>query len=592
MVGRNKLLVSSVLLFGLVGAVFFGCRDRHEEVKLTPIAGDRYRGGVFRFTSANDFRSLFPPSAMEIVGVRLVWQIYEGLTSLNPRSLEVEPALARSWVVDSTRRIYTFFLRKGVRFHDSEIFPGGKGRVLTAQDVKFVFDFVCSAHPKNLAYVYVRDRIVGCDEFYAATLSLDERSRKDVSKWPSGGVSGVRVLNDSTVQIALKKPLSFFLELISIAPFTIWPRELLEHYGDDVDVHAVGTGPFMVERISRQQKVILKRNPYYWKKDMYGNELPYLDKVVMQIVPDYRTALLDFDKGEFELLDELPLDLVDQIVSPEFELLDKYAKYQLKRTPLMSLTYLGFLTTKDPFRDPRVRRAFCMAIDRDDLVQKLLKNTALPAIYGVVPPAFIDYDAKSVKGCPYDPEGAQRLLREAGYPGGQGFPEVTLHFNTAGGRNKAIAEVIKHMLEQNLNIRVKLEAHEWSEYLEKVESGAYLLFRMGWVADYADPESFLSLFYGKQITEKGPGNNYTRFQDSVFDALLDSAMYVEDRYERYILYQKLDQRVVDLAPVIPLYYQVALHLLQPYVRGFELNSMMLWDLSGVYLVPEEGEGGV
>ena len=574
---RNKL----VLLGGAVIAFFslFSCQTSDNNtgnVGLEQLPGKKYRGGIFKYYENSDFKTLFPPSITEIVGAHLAEQIFEGLVALDPVTLDVIPAIAERWEIDSAGTEYTFYIRKGVRFHDDPCFPNGEGREVTAHDVKFVLEFTCSPHHLNQMSKFIIDHIEGAREYY------DALSRGEEAK----GVSGIQVIDDYTLKIKLKKPSGLFLYILAMPSFGIFPKEALEKYGEDIGEHPVGTGPFYLKDLERGKTVVLARNPFYWDKDVDGNQLPYLDGVVMHVIPEDKIALLQFEKGELSMTNRIPLEVADKILTREGELTPQYSKYVLQATPALAINYFGFLVTEPPFDNPLVRRAFCMAIDRDKIAEYTMYNMVIPGNYGVVPPAFIDYDAKAIQGCSYNPDEAKFLLRRAGYPDGEGFPEITLNINAGGGRHLMVAEAIKKMLEENLNISIKIEVLEWSQHLDVVETGKAKFFRLGWIADYPDPESFLNLFHSKHLGEARSYINVARYSNPEFDALLDSALTVQDKVERYMLYMQADQILANDVPVLIVYYDKLYRLLQPNVKGLPINPMDYMALKYVFLTPE------
>lgn len=581
---RGCILMS--VLLGLLGA----CKPQHRarQFNLEQIEGGVYRGGVLTYSESAFFTSLFPLSVKEVVGAHIASQVYEGLTRLNPRSLEVEPALAESWEIDTTGTRYVFRLRQNVYFHDEECFPGGKGRAVTAYDVEWALKEICKPAGDNLSKWLFEGRVRGCAEYFTALMKGQKPTVEPA----------IRALDSFTLEIELERPLSFFLHLVAMPNAGIYPREAREKYGVDMRIKAVGTGPFMVDRVDEAEKiVVLKRNPNYWQKDRWGNQLPYLDRIVMRVIPENKMEFLEFTKGELAFIDELPIELIPEILNQDGTLKEEYKRFEWEtekglspqRTPELALYYLGFLTTKAPFNDVKVRKAFNYAIDRDAIVNGLLYGIGIPANYGVVAPALVGYEARQVKGYTYDPEKAKRLLAEAGYPNGRGFPEITLFVNSGGGRNIQIAGVVQRQLAEVLNINVKVEALPWDQHLDKVESGEAQFFRLGWVADYPDPSTFLMLFHSRYMGKEGEKSyiNVTRFSDPSVDSLIDKGIEAPTRQQAYEYYLKADQAIVDQAPIIPLYYYERVMLIQPNVQNLWINPLNLYYFGEVYLVPEQ-----
>jgi peptide/nickel transport system substrate-binding protein len=235
------------------------------------------------------------------------------------------------------------------------------------------------------------------------------------------------------------------------------------------------------------------------------------------------------------------------------------------------------MVTIDPvLKDVRVRKALNYAVDRQRIIRYVLKGQASgPAHHGLVPPSMPGYASDSVRGYRFDPARARALMAEAGYPNGRGFPEITLQLNAGGGRNVSIAEAIQGMLKEHLNINVKLMQVEFAQHLESIDAGKAPFFRLGWVADYPDPESFLNLYYGKIVpdpTQPSPINS-TRFQNAQFDALFEQALSTTDRALRMQLYRQAEQIAIDNAPMLLILNDEDFRFVQPYVKGHPHNAM-------------------
>ncbi|MBK6275352.1 MAG: ABC transporter substrate-binding protein [Saprospirales bacterium] len=571
-----------IILF-FISIFILSCGSQKErEFKLRPAKGGKYYGGTFRYNEEEYFKSLYPLNITEVTAHRLLEQIYEGLVTFDDSTLAVIPALAERWTIDESKKIYTFYLRKGVFYHDDPCFPNGKGRELNAQDVKFCFDRLCYHNPAdNQGFWIFKDVVKGASEY-------DSLTSKNII--PATGVSGVRVLNDSTVEVELVKPYAVFLARLALIFGKIYPREAFDKYGADMREHCVGTGPFYLKINQDNQISYLARNPNYWKKDEFGNQLPYLDAIRVSYIKEKKNELLEFKKGNSDLVYKFPLEMIEEIMDNKHNLKPEYQKFQLQFMPTMSLQYYGFQHQGKIFNNINVRKAFCYAYDREKLCEYTLKGSGFPAIYGVVPPGTGTYDSKQVKGFNFDPAKAQTYLAKAGFPKGKGFPKLTLELNSGGSRNSQVAEAIKKMIEETLGIEIELLMVPWAQHTETVETAKTDFYRLGWIADYPDAENFLNLFHSKYVPDDINQKTYInsfRYKNKAFDMLFDNAIATVDEKERNILYAKADQQVIEDAVVLPNYYDIDFRLLQPYVRDCPQNAMEQRDFSEVYFVPRK-----
>lgn len=560
--------------------LLWSCSSNNKEGKTTRIAkGGVYYGGVFRMNEEEDFRNLYPLNITEVVSHRITNQIYEGLVKLNQKDLSVIPGLAEKWEINPEATTFTFYLRKGVKFHDDEAFPDGKGREVTAKDFKYCFDKLCESDPNNQGFFIFENRVKGANEYHEST----------IRKQPlAGGVEGVKVIDDYTLQINLNYSFAGFLEILTTPFAWVFPKEAVEKYGVDMRVKCVGTGPFRLKEVKEGEAVVLVRNDEYWNVDEFGNQLPYLEAIKFTFIKEKKAELLEFRKGNLDMVFRLPLEMIDEVMGElETAKSGNNPKFEMQVTPALSLTYYGFQHKHEVFRNKLVRLAFNYAIDREKIVNFTLKGDARAGMYGIVPPAeaFKDYDFSQIKGYTFDPNKAKKFLADAGYPNGKGFPEIDLQLNSGGQRNTQIAEVIQKMLNENLNIKVKLNVMPFAQHLENLETGKSEFWRTGWIADYPDPESFLNLLYGPHVPANLNDKSYinsVRYQSAKFDSLFSAALKEVDTKKRFELYRMADQVAIDDAAIMPIYYDENTRLVQQNVKNFDQNAMEYRDLGKVY----------
>ncbi|MBN4062059.1 ABC transporter substrate-binding protein, partial [Bacteroidales bacterium AH-315-I05] len=473
-------------------------------------------------------------------------------------------------------------IRKGVKFHEDECFGETKTREVNAHDFKYCLDRLCVATPDNQMFWLFQGKVIGADEYYESTYNDSPLE---------GGVEGVKVIDDYTIQINLKFPFAGFLNIIAHSACWVYPKEAYEKYGIEMRVTCVGTGAFKVKTVEEGKVVILEKNPNYWGKDKHGNQLPYLDAIKFSFLKEKKSELFEFRKGNLDMVFKLPLEMIDDVLGELEEAKEGgNMPFNIQVTPAMVIQYYGFQHKSALFSNKKLRLAMNYAIDRETIVTYTLQGDGTAATYGIVPIGFKGYEYDSLKGYNFDPEKARKLLAEAGYPNGEGLEPLTLQLNSGGSNNIMIAEVIQSQLKENLNITVKMDVMPFAQHLEKLETGNTLFWRSAWLADYPDPENFLTLLYGKLVPEELSSKSYVnsvRYQNEEYDALFEQALQTVDKAARYRLYRMAEQVMLDDAAIMPIYYDEFTRLLQKNVRNFPANAAEYRDLSEVYFKDEE-----
>ncbi|MFH1320340.1 MAG: ABC transporter substrate-binding protein [Bacteroidota bacterium] len=561
--------------------LLWSCTPDKEKDYATKGKGGIYYGGVFRMNEVQDFRTLYPLNITEVVGHRITHQIYEGLVKLSQKNLSIIPSIAERWEINDEATSFIFHLRRGIKFHDDPCFPGGKGREVTARDFKYCFTKLCTSDPQNQGFKFIRERLVGAEEYFNSTVEGNPLQE---------GVKGIKVIDDYTIQLNLNYSFAGFLQILATPFCWVFPEEAVEKYGIEMRVKCVGTGPFKIKTVKEGEAVILIRNDDYWRVDEYGNKIPFLEAIKFTFLKEKKSELLEFRKSNLDMVFELPFEMIDEVMSALEDASEQGVNFELQVTPALGIFYYGFQHKSELFSNKLVRQAFNYAIDKENLVTYTLQGEGRPGIYGIVPPAFSDYKYDLIRGYKFDASKARFLLGEAGYPDGAGFPTLTLQLNSGGTKNIQISEVIQKMLKENLNINVELNVMPWAQHLENLETGKALFWRTGWIADYPDPENFLTLLYSPHIPEKLSDKSYlnsVRYKSEEFDSLFSLALREIDREKRYDLYRQADQVATDDAAIMPVYYYESYRLLQLNVRNFPINAMELRDLSEVYFSPED-----
>jgi peptide/nickel transport system substrate-binding protein len=575
-----------ILITGTITILLASCGGDTKKHETSEGKGGVYYGGVFRMNELEDFKNLYPLAIVDVISWRIATQVYEGLVKFNQADLSNIPSLASRWETSPDATVWTFHLRKGVKFHDDPCFSDGRGREMTATDVKYCFDKLCEASATNAAFdITFKGKVKGADEYFEASKS---------GKVTEGGVSGVKALNDSTIEITLNYSFSGFLNILAHSGCFIYPKEALDKYGIDMRTKCVGTGPFNIKTIKEGETVILEKNKNYWDMDKDGNHLPYMDAVKISFIKEKKAEMLEFQRGNLDMVYRIPIEMYKEIMGSYDNANAKKNDFEIQNVPSLSTHIYGMLFTGNIFNKKDVRLAFNYAIDRNKIVDYILQGEGIPGSYGMVPPAEtfkkLGYDFSKIKGYELDIEKAKEYLKQAGYPGGKGFPKLTLTINSGGGeRNGQIAETVQKMLKENLSIEVSINVIPFAEEIDAYQSGKLEFFRTAWVADYPDPETFLTLFYSKHIPANPSDKsfiNFQRYKNLRFDSLFTAALKEQDTKKRMELYMKADQLLIDDGALMPIFYDENDRLVQKNIRNFPANAMEYRDLERVYIIPK------
>ncbi|MFH1321928.1 MAG: ABC transporter substrate-binding protein [Bacteroidota bacterium] len=580
--------------FFFLSIILWTCTPREEKVlKKREAKGDREYGGVFRTNEREAFQTLFPYGMIDAVSHRIASQIYEGLVKLNTKDLSIKPSLAESWEIDETGTIYTFHLKKGVFFHDDSCFPNGKGREVNAHDFKYSFELLCTQNINdsivNLRFTLTfKDKVLGANKYYEAS-----KNGK-----PGFDLEGLKVVDNYTFQIILQQPSTSFIYILAYPAASVIAEEALNKYGDML---IIGTGAFIFGDILEipdevtgepVEMLILKRNEKYHGYDTLGNQLPYLDSIIISFYSSQKRELALFQEEKLDMILGLPAESIRDIVEEQIAFFEqKPPKFILERSADMGTQFYEFNLNvhvfNDDFEGKKVRQAFSYAIDRNKIIDKVLSGEAYgPGIHGITPPSFKDYDISKIKGYYHNPEKAKQLLAEAGFPNGKNFPTLKLELNSGGFRNTSVAFEVQKQLKHVLNINIELEIVPMSKKLEDQRFARADIFRAGWIADYPSPESFLLLMYGKTVPSSLAEPSYLntpRYVNPEYDKLFEAGITADSIKESYKNFAEAEQLMIDDAPILILWYDENYRLIQSDIRNFHFNAMHYRDFSEVYI---------
>lgn len=513
---------------------------------------------VVRFALGGEPETIDPSLAEDNVSAAVIHQLFEGLTRKEVGG-GIGPGIAERWQVTTDGLTYLFTLRPA---------RWSNGDPVTAADFEYAWKRVLDP-AKRSPYAYQLYYLVGAEAFHQADPKIAGPRRMDALR---DGV-GVRAVDERVLEVRLKAPAPFFLELVSFLPYLPVHRQTVE--GDPQRWWAapstfVGNGPFKLAEWKREGPR-LEKNETYWEASAVK-----LRRVHMLPAPDIDGALSMFEAGD--------VDLAMPRLVPPSEAPRLLGAGEARRAPFLATYYLAYNTARGPFRDARVRRAFALAIDRRALVDEVLYGLPIPAL-ALVPPGIPnpstgrDFREEGGDYLPnHDPEEARKLLAEAGYPDGRGFPRVTLLYNAEGEQGE-VMDALKRMWKDNLGVDVQLSGQDWASYLKARDAGTYDIVRVGWIGDFTDPLAFLDLFRGG-----GPRND-ARWRDAEFDARLDAAARAGHPDERFQALHDAEARLAQEMPVAPIYFYVQVWLQKPYLKDVFVDLQGGAFLRAAYLAP-------
>lgn len=568
--------ISFAFLAALIIVVLGSCGSTETELEnqKKKANGPVSYGGYFRFQSPQLFEDLNPLEITNPYTRNITFQIFENLLRIDTKTMRPVPSLAKEIKLDESGKIYTLTIRDEVYFHEDPVFEG-KRRKLNVNDVKFSLEMACSNLPINKAAFLLSTKIKGAKKFF-------NRSKKVL---PKSGVQGIKILNDSTLQIELVEPFSGFKEILAHPNLGIIAPEAYLVYGNEMGKHPIGTGPFKLKKQS-DVTIELARNEFYWRKDRWKNQLPYLDGILVRFSDNKKNELNDFQNEKLDCVLDIPVDQIGYLLgSLQDAQKGENVMHKVLSEPSMSMIFIGFACQSKEFSDIRVRQAFNMVVDKNQVVNQYLSGEGWPAKNGFIPPLdFFPND--DIKPLNYNVAEAQKLLAEAGYPKGKNFPELEVYVNgELGDPNYNMTKGVIDQINKNLGVNLSVKLCSAKERDLAVANGKAKLWRAGWIADYPNPESFLSLFYSRNINRSNSTINSFRFVNAEFDRIFEQANKEQDENLRNQLFALCDQIIIDQGVVIPVLTEDFIVFLNDRVKNFEPNSLEILDFSNTFIRP-------
>lgn len=520
-----------------------GCKKSETPVE----RGNREQ--VLELGNLTEPADLDPAVITSTTDFNVVFALLEGLTTPDARDLHPTPGAAQSWDISPDNLVYTFHLRPNAKWSN--------GDPVTAQD-----------------FVYGCRRILSpaLGSAYGNMLYVARNAEAfNTGKTTDFEQVGIKALSDMTFQVTLNAPTPYFLSLVGHHSWFPVHRKTIEKFGQMTDRgtawtrpdNYVGNGPFVLKEWRTNSRISVEKSPTYWDADQIK-----LRAIHYYPIESAETEEHAFRAGQLHISYTFPYDKTDAYRRDHPELLHV--------DPYLGTYFYRLNVTRPPLNDPRVRRALALAVDRQEIVDHILRTGQKPA-FSLVPPGTAGYEP--VVKLHEDVPAARKLLAEAGYPGGQGFPTINVLFNTNEAHRK-VAEALQAMWKKNLGVDITLQNQEMKVLENTMRQGDYQIARYAWIGDYLDPSTFMSLFTSTS------GNNQTGWSNPEYDKLIDLAANSAETGTRWKAYQQAEGILADEMPVIPLYFYTRVVLQRPNVVGWYSNLLDIHNLKGVYLKPD------
>jgi oligopeptide transport system substrate-binding protein len=486
---------------------------------------------VLHLGNGSEPKDLDPHQVTGVTEHNIIAALLEGLVAEDPKTLDPIPGSASSWDISEDGLTYTFHLRPNAKWSN--------GEALTAED--FVFSYQRMLTPAlGSPYAYMLYCLRNAEDFHNGTLEDFDNV-------------GATALDPQTLQLTLRSPTPYFLSLLNhFSWFPVHRGTILAH-GDIAAIGShwtrpenfIGNGPFTLATWEPNKEISVIKSKTYW-----DHEQVKLNAIHFYPIGDHTIEEHAFRAGQLHVTGTVPIDRINYYQTRKPEL--------LRLDPYLGCYYYLFNVNRPPLDNPKVRRALALAINRDQITKYVTRGNESPA-YNFTPPGTGGYTAKArLTG---DLSTARELLAEAGYPGGEGFPTLSVLYNTADS-HASIAEVIQQMWQTGLGIKIELVNMEWKVYLAQTQSGNYDIARAGWISDYTDPNSFLDMW----VT--GGGNNRSGWSNAQYDKLIRQASETLDPAKRFEVFQQAEALLMDEVPIMPIYFYRSKSLIQPSVRGW------------------------
>jgi oligopeptide transport system substrate-binding protein len=531
--GLFGLIAAMVLAIGVLGILILGGGDDDGGT----VSGDATRPPSGSRAGPQDLRllgvdpvTLDPALATDVSSARYILEIFGGLVTID-KQLNIVGDIAERWDISDDGLTYTFFLRRDAFFHD--------GRRVTAEDFKYSMERAANQRTGSpVAEAFLGD-IVGA---------------RDMARGRANSISGIEVVNDTTLRISIDAPKPYFLAKLSYPTAFVVDRQQVESNPRNWTRRPNGTGPFKLQEWRLNERIILVAN------ERYHLGAPQIQRVLFNLAGG--SGLTQYENGDVDVAG-IGITDIERVKSPRDPLNQEY-----KTGPNLSIGYVGFNTRAQPFDDPKVRQAFAMAINRQQLIEivgrgmdRVANSFMMEGLPGFNPQARLPE---------FNPAEARRLLEESTYGGARGLPRITFTEVGGGGSAGLGTQAIIEMWREHLGVDVSIAQTEWAAFLDDLDRGRLQLYSLGWVMDYPDPENIIDLLFHSTSRQNNSG-----YSNPEFDALVEAARTERDVEKRLQLYRDAEQMLIRDLPWMPLNFSNDHFVVKPYVKGYESMPMTI-----------------
>lgn len=560
---HTRKWLAAVLAVGLLASVAAGgCAKKAE--KEGGKSGDQpKRGGTMSFYIGEP-AYIDPYNTQESEGTQVEQSLFDSLTRIDPLDpSKVIAAAATSWEPNADATVWTFKLDKNGKFSD--------GTPVTAKDFVYAWTRICDPNTVNTLTKKADPSVIS---YHLANI----QGYDDLQEGKAKELTGMKAVDDLTLEVTLSKPFADFNYVVAHPALAPVPQALVEGgvdyngakvaFGD----FPVGNGPFkMAEPWKHNQYIKVVRN------DEYAGDAAYIDGVDFKIFADTEVAWTEFEAGT---LDFAPIgeNKIQSAIDKYGESEDGYTVNPSKQVVLgaENATYYLICNTTDPiFKNPNVRKAVSLAINRQAICDTVFEGTREPAD-NIIPPGIAGYEKGVWKDAKYDVEAAKKALADAGYPEGKGMPTIKLSFNSGAGHEN-IMELVQADLKA-IGITATFDSADFPVYLKQLDAKNFQIGRLGWIADYPIADNFLYPLF-----KTGSGDNKSQYSNADVDAKLDEARKITDGDERIAAYQEIDEIIAADNPVIPMMFYKHTRAGSDRLRNFVWDAQGLGDFSTVWI---------